>query len=167
MIAETLSTARLTLRKPLAGDVPAYTAYCMSDRAGFVGGPFTEAQAFEKYCAMAGHWALRGYGRYVMVHNGAPIGHVGPLGIDAGQPEMTWTLWDGAAEGKGLATEAATAVWDHLRAQDWPEMIIRILPDNAASIAIARRIGATQTDEAAPAWYEGALTFRLRREVPA
>ncbi|MEO0937847.1 MAG: GNAT family N-acetyltransferase [Pseudomonadota bacterium] len=167
MIAAQIITPRLTLRQPQAGDLPAYTAYCTSNRARFVGGPFDETKAFEKFCAMAGHWTMRGYGRYVMDLGGQPIGHVGPLGINDSLPEMTWTLWDAAAEGQGFATEAAMAVWDHLHTQGWPEMIIRILPDNTTSIAIARRIGAIQTDEAAPAWYEGALTFRLRSEVAA
>lgn len=168
MIARTLSTARLTLRAPHASDLPSYAAYCASDRARFVGGPYTPAQAFEKYCAMAGHWQLRGFGRYIMVNGGTPIGHVGPLAIDNSHPpEMTWTLWDATSEGQGYATEAATAVWAHLQSASWAEMIIRILPDNRSSVAIAQRLGAIQTDEPAPDWYAGALTFRLRAEVAA
>ena len=43
----------------------------------------------------------------------------------------------------------------------WPAMIIRIMPDNHGSRRIADRLGARLTDEAAPDWYEGALTYRL------
>lgn len=169
MIAEILHTERLTLRRPEPSDLPAYTAYCASERSHFVRGPFTAPQAFEKLATMAGHWILRGYGRYIMVRDGAPIGHVGPLHLgDTSAPEFTWTLWDGAYEGQGLATEAARAVKQHLLVENgWPEMVILIQPNNHASRAIADRIGAKITDAPAPEWYPGCLTYRLRAEVPA
>ena len=113
--ARTLTTDRLTLRQPEAADLPAYAAYCASDRARFVRGPFSAPQAFEKFAAMIGHWTLRGFGRYVMLREGRPIGHVGPLAIDDRDlPELTWALWDAAAEGHGYATEAARALSAHL-----------------------------------------------------
>lgn len=166
-VAAHITTERLHLRQPKASDLPAYTAYCASDRSHFVGGPYAAPQAFEKFAAIVGHWPLRGFGRYVMTLEGAPVGHVGPLALDGSHaPEMTWTLWDGAATGKGYATEAATAVRDHLLGdQGWPEMLIRILPDNTASLRIADRIGAQRTDDPAPAWYPGAATFRLTAEA--
>ena len=162
-MAPTLTTERLTLRQPQAGDLPAYQAYCASDRSRFVRGPFSAAEAFEKFAAIIGHWTLRGFGRYVMVRDNQPIGHVGPLAIDdTDPPEFTWTLWDGTAEGQGYATEGARAVKTHLLGDlGWPEMIIRIMPENRASCAIAERIGATRTDDPAPAWYPGSLTYRL------
>lgn len=168
MIAPTLTTERLTLRMPEAADLPAYRAYCASERARFVGGPFSSENAFEKLCAMSGHWAMRGFGRYVILCNGEAIGHVGPLQIsDDVAPEMTWTLWSDAAEGHGYATEAAKAVVRHLFDESgWQEMIIRIQPENTGSINIAERIGATRTDEPAPAWYPGAVTYRLYEKVP-
>ncbi|APX12662.1 GNAT family N-acetyltransferase [Tateyamaria omphalii] len=167
--ATTLTTDRLILRQPQASDLPAYTAYCASPRTHFVGGPFDTVKAFDKFAAIAGHWTLRGFGRYIMEQDGAPIGHVGPMQLDATKPaEFTWTLWDGAYEGRGLATEAACRVRDHLLGDlGWPEMIIHVMPDNTGSIAIAQRIGATLTDEPAPEWYDGALVYHLRAEVPA
>lgn len=161
--ATTLTTDRLTLRLPQAADLPTYTAFCASDRSRFVMGPFDAVQAFNKLCAMVGHWTLRGFGRYVMDLGGRGIGHVGPLAMDARDlPEFTWTLWDPAAEGQGLATEAALAVKAHLFDDlGWTEMIIRIQPENTASCRIAERIGAVLTDAEAPDWYPGALTYRL------
>ena len=169
MIRDTLHTQRLLLRRPEAGDLPAYTAYCASDRSRFVRGPFSAPEAFDKFASMIGHWTLRGFGRYVMVLNGAPIGHVGPLAMeDVDPPEFTWTLWDGKAEGQGFATEATLAVKDHLLSEaGWPEMIIRVMPDNSASCRIAERIGAVLTKDAAPEWYPGSLTYRLYAPVPA
>lgn len=167
--APTLKTARLTLRQPVAGDLPAYTAYCASERSRFVGGPFDAVKAFDKLAAMIGHWTLRGFGRYVIELEGRPIGHVGPLAMDDGHaPEMTWTLWDDAAEGQGYATEAARAVVDHLTGDlGWSAMIIRIQPDNTASRRLAERLGATLSDDPAPAWFPGAVTYWLREEVAA
>ncbi len=163
MIAATLTTERLTLRRPEAGDLMAYQTYCASSRTRFVRGPFTAAQAFEKFAAIIGHWTLRGFGRYIMEHAGEPIGHVGPSAVeDANLPEMTWSLWDGTYEGQGLASEAASAVWTHL-AQDcgWRTMLIHILPQNVGSLRIAERLGAQRTDLPAPDWYPNCLTFRL------
>ncbi len=168
-VAEHLETARLRLRKPQASNLAAYTAYCASDRSRFVGGPFTAAEAFDKFSSMIGHWMLRGFGRYVISLDGTPIGHVGPLSIDDSHPpEFTWTLWDGAFEGQGYATEAALRVRQHLLGdQGWPEMIIRILPDNTGSIRIAERLGATLTDDPAPDWYAGSVTYRVFAQVAA
>lgn len=168
-VAQHIDTARLSLRKPEAGDLPAYQAYCASDRSRFVKGPFSPEQAFEKLAAMIGHWELRGFGRYVIRHQDQSVGHVGPLALsDAEAPEMTWTLWRDDVEGKGFATEAARAVSDHLIGDcGWPQMIIRVLPENTGSVRIAERLGARRTDEAAPAWYPGAITFRLEGAAAA
>lgn len=168
-VAQTLQTQRLTLRKPLPDDLSAYAAYCASDRSRFVGGPYAAHQAFEKFASMIGHWDLRGFGRYVMTLDGKPIGHVGPLNIDETvSPELTWTLWDIAAEGHGYPTEAAQKVVDHLMNDcGWPSFIIRIQPDNHGSCRIAEKIGAQKTGEPAPAWYPGAITYRLMQRGAA
>ncbi|GGX44222.1 GNAT family acetyltransferase [Tateyamaria omphalii] len=165
--APTLRTDRLTLRQPQAGDLSVYATYCASDRTKFVGGPFDQAKAFDKLAAIAGHWTLRGFGRYIMERDGAPIGHVGPMQLDDTQPpELTWTLWDGAYEGQGFATEAANRVRNHVLGDlGWPQVVIHIMPDNSGSIGIAERIGAIRTDVQAPAWYEGAVVYQLAQEV--
>lgn len=113
---------------------------------------------------MAGHWNMRGFGRFVIVQKGTgqPIGHVGALQLDPGEmPEMTWTIWDGAYEGKGYAFEAAQAYL--LRAKmmlGTEDMLIRIEKDNRRSIQLANRIGAKRDDGAVgPAWMPDAVTF--------
>ena len=140
-----LQTERLVLALPSAEHLAVYTAYCASERSRFVGGPFDAAKAFEKLAAMAGHWTLRGYGRYVMTRRdgGAPIGHVGALHLETESlPEMTWTLWDPAAEGLGYAYEAAAAYARHAFGRlGFARMILRIDPDNARSCRLAERIG--------------------------
>lgn len=166
-VATTLNTDRLTLRLPKASDLPAYMAYCASARTHFVGGPFDRAKAFDKFAAITGHWTLRGFGRYIIERDGKTLGHVGPMQLDDQQPpEFTWTLWDGAYEGHGFATEGACRVRDHLLGDaGWPEMVIHILPDNIGSIGIANRIGAIPTNDPAPDWYDGALVYRLYPEA--
>ena len=164
-----LGTERLLLRQPQAADLPAYTAYCASARSHFVRGPFTEAQAFEKFATMIGHWTLRRFGRYVIEWQGQPIGHVGPLAITMDEPpELTWTLWDARFEGQGFATEAARRVRDHLLSERaWPALDVLVLPANTASLRIAEKLGATDTGKPAPDWYPGCRTLRLTAEVPA
>ncbi len=168
-VARNLTTSRLSLRVPDAEDLSVYTAYCASDRSAFVRGPFDAAQAFDKLAAMIGHWALRGFGRYTIVLDGKPIGHVGPMAIeDPDAPELTWTIWDPTAEGFGYATEAAIAVRDHLfDGAGWSSLVIRVQPENQASLKVADRLGAELSNEPAPAWYPGSLTYYLKAQVPA
>ncbi len=166
MVARSLTTARLTLRLPIASDLAAYTAFAVSARATSVGGPFDEAKAFDKLAAMIGHWELRGWGRYVIALDGRPIGHCGPLDTFGGTPEMTWTLWDDNALGQGLATEAVRAVIDHLLTDcDWPALKVCIDPRNANSHRMAARVGAVRSDEPGPVRWPEAQTYYLRKEA--
>lgn len=165
-IASVITTPRLRLRRPEPSDLPAYAAYYMGPRSHFVRGPYTKAQCFEKFATVLGHWQIRGFGRYTITLQDRPIGHVGPLMIEGDKaPELTWTLWDGAEEGNGYATEAAAAVRDHLLGEEgWSLLEILVQPDNAASLAVARKLGAVLTDLPAPDWYPGCLTFHLTAE---
>lgn len=163
MFPTRLTTPNLTLRQPGADDLPAYRSYCASDRARFVGGPFGAAQAFEKLAAMIGHWALRGFGRYVIDWKGAPIGHVGPMQLDAATlPELTWTLWDAQAEGRGLATEAARAAAGAAFAAGMDELRIHVAPDNLRSARLAERLGAIRLAVSAPAYVADHVVYALR-----
>lgn len=160
----TRETDRLLLVKPQAGHLAAYRHYCASDRSRFVGGPFDAVKAFEKLCSMAGHWTLRGFGRYVITlkTTGQPIGHVGALQIDdVGPPEMTWTLWHDGVEGQGYAYEAAQAYLEHAAdATGADHLLIRIEADNIRSQRLADRIGAQRDITAIPPdWMPNGLTY--------
>lgn len=141
-----LETERLILRAPRSEDFSPFAAYCASDRTRFVGGPKPAYAAFEKLCAMIGHWALRGFGRFVITRkdDDAVLGHVGPLQLDETRdPDMTWTLWDAAHEGRGYAHEATSAVMRWMPdATGLTTARVEIHPDNLASIRLARRLGA-------------------------
>jgi len=162
-----IETERLVLVRPQANHLPAYTAYCASDRSVFVGGPFDAVGAFEKFAIMAGHWTLRGNGRLVLIHraSGNPIGHVGALRLTLEEPpDLTWAIWDGTCEGQGYAYEAATAYLRHaLRDPGFDRMLIRIAEHNRRSHRLAERLGARRDPSApAPSWAPDMVTYDLR-----
>ncbi|MEL6608574.1 MAG: GNAT family N-acetyltransferase [Pseudomonadota bacterium] len=159
-------TERLTLRPFEMRDLDGYVAYYTSpDRTAGVGGPKPKYVVTERFLAMAGQWALRGYGRYaIALHDGgAAFGHVGIMHIeDDAEPEMTWTLWDAARTGKGYATEAAKPVMNAwLETHD--HVIAHIEQDNIASQRVATRLGMEDDPTLpAPAWMANALTYIAR-----
>jgi [ribosomal protein S5]-alanine N-acetyltransferase len=165
-----LQTERLTFRMPNASDLIPYTSYCLSDRSGFVGGPFDSVQAFEKLAAMVGHWELRGFGRLIFTDRstGRALGHVGALHLNEGEvPEFTWTIWSGDDEGKGYATEACRAYLDHARnGLGLSAMIARIVQDNLPSRRLAERIGGIQNMNALPPkWLANSVTYDFAIET--
>jgi ribosomal-protein-alanine N-acetyltransferase len=123
----------------------------------------------ERFCAMIGHWTLRGFGRLGICLDPAEpaIGHVGPLQLGDGAPELTWTLWSADHEGHGYATEAARCVLDHLFAQGWPGLVAHVAEANAASHAVARRLGGMPTGAPSPTWLEGSIQYRFSPEGSA
>jgi RimJ/RimL family protein N-acetyltransferase len=69
---------------------------------------------------------------------------------DWSEPELGWTLWSAAHEGKGYAHEAAVAARAHAYSVlGWTTAVSYIDPDNARSIALAERLGATLDPDAA------------------
>lgn len=142
----TLTTDRLILRAPKLADAPAHAAFYASERAGFVGGPLTAEQSWRTLALELGHWALRGFGRWILTRkdDDTAIGVIG-LWYPKGFPEheLGWDLFEGAT-GKGFATEAALAArtyaYDTL---GWTTVTSMINPANAASAAVATRLGAT------------------------
>lgn len=143
--AETLTTDRLVLRRPEVSDFEAFCAYNTGPRTLYIGGPENRRKSFNKLAAFAGHWLLRGYGRYTITEaaSGRPMGHVGAFQHDDSlPPELAWTLWDGADEGKGYAREAAAECVRHYREDlRWTDLVAYVHEDNDGSIAIARALG--------------------------
>lgn len=146
----TLMTERLRLRAPRLSDLEAYAEFGASERSRTVGGPFSEERAFSKLATLLGHWALRGFGRWIVTDRDAdaPLGIVGltyPLGWP--EPEVAWTVFSGA-EGKGVAYEAAAAARRYaFETLGFRSLISCVHPTNARSTALARRLGAVQNGE--------------------
>lgn len=162
-----LHTKRLTLRPFAARDVEAGTNYLTTQRSVYMGGPYSRHDAWEHCCHLIGHWAVRGFGLFVIClkDRDEAIGDVGPFRPE-GWPEneLGWGLWAKDHEGHGYVTEAALAArrfaFDVL---EWKTAVSYIDPDNARSIAVAKRLGCSLDPDAAlpdlPDW-DGTLVYR-------
>ncbi len=160
-----LETERLILRAPQATDWPAFRDYRLSARTAYTGGPKKPHQAAEQFASFFGHWVMRGFGRLIAQDRatGAAIGHFGPMQWeDAGEVELTWSLWTAEAEGRGLATEGAIAM------QDWASAalglrgaIAAVHRDNTASHAIARRLGGSVIEGRQPEWFDDGVVYQF------
>ena len=153
-----LETPRLILRPPVEADWPSYRDYRLSPRSTTSGE--SSAMAWTHFAAFFGHWSLRGFGRFIITlrESGRPVGHTGPHRPE-GHPEgeLTWTLWDAAIEGRGLAHEAALATRTHaFRDLGWKTAVSYIEPANLRSTRLAARLGAA-LDRDAPDPYGGAV----------
>lgn len=151
--APVLETERLTLRAPEPADYPVWEAFYGSPRARYIGGPGGVRAAWRGFCHVAGMWALRGYGSFILCEKGsnAALGMVGPWHpADWPERELGWTIWVPEAEGKGFAYEAALATrayaYDVL---GWDTAVSYINSENARSIALAERMGARRDPGAA------------------
>ena len=147
-----IETERLILRLPEARDAPACIAYQSSDRSRFTGGPKPADQAWRGFASVIGHWAIRGWGVFSVVVRGDDVacGVAGPW-MPHGwmEHEISWTLWDPRHEGKGVAHEAVLAARDWaFRTLGWSTAVSYIDPENARSIRLAERLGATRDDAA-------------------
>src|SRR5215472_10963077 len=151
-----IETKRLILRTWCEADIAPNTAmlsdpetarYITADRKAVT----DELNGWRNAAVMAGHWALHGFGMFVVEEkaSGAYVGRVGPWcpprwpGFEVG--------WGIAREfrGKGYATEAARAsilwVFENLAVD---RIVHCIDPENTASQAVAERLGATVEGQA-------------------
>lgn len=146
-----LRTERLELRRPVPDDFEAFAAFCASDRSKWVGGPAGRADAWEGFALDLGHWEMRGYGYFFAFEGQRAIGRIGLRRTeDRPETELAYSLFEGADEGRGLATEAAIAVRDHgWRDQNLSTLVSYVDPANTRSAALAKRLGATLDPDAA------------------
>lgn len=145
-----IETDRLILRAPRFTDLEAITAFGLSDRSRFVGGPMAEWQSWQALTGMIGHWIIRGYGWWMIedkasgqVAGRAGIGHH----IDWPEPELGWHLYEGH-EGRGIAYEAALAAREYAdRVMGLGPLISLVAHDNLRSRRLAERLGAAAESE--------------------
>lgn len=160
-----LETDRLILRAPQQGDYEPWADLATSDRAIHIGGPLTRPLAWRAMGHLTGHWVHRGFGMFIFCAkgDGTPLGMTGPWFPEGWpEPELGWSVWNAAAEGKGFAFEAATAARAYAYATlGWHTAVSYIHPDNARSIALATRLGAMRdTDVATPFGDDPCLVYR-------
>lgn len=142
-----LTTARLKMRPPVQADLDGWATFDADPVATrFFGGPKSRDASWEGMALATGMWTLRGCGLFSVFEaaTGRWVGRVGPWVPEApGRAEIGWAILP-AFWGRGYASEAATAAvswaFSHL---GWDEARHRIDPGNAASIAVAERIGSS------------------------
>lgn len=145
----TFRTERLHLRMFRSNDLDAYAAMCAdAEVMRYIGegGPVGRDVAWRHMALFLGAWTLRGHGMWAVERrsDGRLIGRVGFLDPE-GWPgcELGWLLAR-EAWGQGYAREAASAALACGREElGLVEVISLIRPDNAASIGLATRLGAT------------------------
>jgi RimJ/RimL family protein N-acetyltransferase len=166
-----IKTDRLILREHTLQDFEALYAMWTEPAVyrHITGRPSTREEAQSKLLRYSGHWALLGYG-YWVVEEWATGNFVGEMSfaddhrdIDPpldGRPELGWVLKT-SAHGKGYATEAlrAIAAWGdaHFAGKETAAMIA---PKNTASIRVAEKIGFVRKLETT---YKGAPTLVFYR----
>jgi aminoglycoside 6'-N-acetyltransferase len=165
---EALRTARLTLRRFRAEDAAALAAYRSDpDVARFQGweSPFLEEQAAAFIAELAGtHPDTAGEWFQLAVTEtatGELVGDVG-MGPDGDDPRLArigFTVAP-ARQGRGLATEAVTAVLDHLfRVRGKHRVAADCDVRNTASVALLERVGMRrEAHHLASSWWKGEWT---------
>lgn len=141
----TLETERLILRPTADEDFDGWAAFMADEVATrHIGGPQERSVAWRSMRAMAGAWALDGFAMFSVVEKatGRWVGRLGPW-MPEGWPgtEVGWGIVR-EAWGRGYATEGAAAAMDWaFDGLGWTDIIHTIDPENAASIAVARKLG--------------------------
>jgi RimJ/RimL family protein N-acetyltransferase len=152
-----LETSRLVLRGHTPGDFASFAAE-RADPAVMrfmgKGDTLTEEESFTRLLAIAGHWALLGYGTWA-VEEKASKRRIGAIGFAdkkrpaehpaSGAPEMGWSL-AARAHGKGYATEAVGAAldWGRVFFGAGARTVCVISTDNEASVRVAGKCGFRQ-----------------------
>jgi RimJ/RimL family protein N-acetyltransferase len=173
MTTPTLTTARLTMRAHQLADF-ADSAAMWGDPivTRHIGGrPFSPEEVWTRLLRHAGHWALLGFGYWVVLEtqSGKFVGEVGFADLHRalepaihGLPELGWVLapW---AHGRGLATEAVQAAlaWG-AGALLAGRTVCIIDPDNRASLRVADKTGFRRVTETT---YHGHPTVLLERPL--
>lgn len=174
-----LFTERLILRPPEAQDFEPWAEFHADEvTMRFLGGVQSRSVAWRSLCGMTGAWAIRGFSMFSVIDraSGVWMGRIGPWQPE-GWPgtEIGWGVARAFA-GKGYAQEAAIAAMDFaVDMLGWDDIIHTIDPENAASIALARRLGSANRGpsrlpppfEASPvdAWGQSADEWRTRRRA--
>ena len=143
--APTITTDRLVLRHHVMADFEPLYALLESDRAQFLGEPYTRKQSWQWIASEVGSWSIKGFGSWG-VELRETEDFVGQIGIN--QPhnfpelEIGW-IFLAQAEGNGYASQGSTAILDWARRTLKPATLVSYIdPQNLRSIALAKRLGA-------------------------
>ena len=138
----TLTTERLALRRPAAGDLAGYIAV------------LGEEDAEREHRDALAHWRAHGFGPWLVETRGngpeavgvLEIHYAGPgvTGIEPHEVEVGWTVAEGR-RGNGFAVEAGRAAladaFERARPNHHGWIVAYIRPENVASQHVAERVG--------------------------
>lgn len=156
----TVTTGRLILRAPRVTDFEAYAGIACLMRGKPLGGPMTREDAWLEFAQMTSPSLFQGHGLWTIGHRGEIAGFV-VLGFEPGdaEPELGFVLTK-AAEGQGIAFEAAQAALSHaFETLGWSTLVSYIDPVNTRSAALAAHLGALPDGT-----LNGAQVWRYTRE---
>lgn len=142
-----IETDRLILRPPQRKDIEPWAAMMADEEvARYIGGVQARSIVWRGLMCMAGAWELEGFAMFSVIEkaSGRWLGRLGPW-MPEGWPgtEVGWSIVRDAW-GTGYATEGAIAATDWAFDKlGWTEVIHTINPANAASKAVAQRLGST------------------------
>jgi RimJ/RimL family protein N-acetyltransferase len=169
--APSLETERLWLRGHCIDDFEQSAAMWADPRVTqhILERPLTKEESWSRLLRYVGHWALVGFGYWVIVEkqNGGFVGEAGFADYKReiqpslqGVPEIGWVLASGS-HNKGFATEAVKAItaWGDSRFKTPTRCIIS--PNNTASFHVAAKCGYR---EIVRTTYHGHATVMLERE---
>jgi RimJ/RimL family protein N-acetyltransferase len=167
-VTAVVQTERLVLRDWRDDDLDLVAEITGDEEsARYIGGVLARDDAWRRLAYMIGHKALRGYSMLAVEEkaSGACVGWCGPY-FPLGWPEreIAWSL-SPRARGRGYATEAGLGALRYAyRELGWPTAISFIALENSASVAVARRLGATLEGARI---YRGYETGIFRHRPPA
>ena len=139
-----LETDRLILRAPEIGDFERYADMFADESMRIIGGPLSRHDAWRRFLQMPGAWMLQGFAMFSVVEkaSGRWMGQAGPWHPEGWIGAEVGYAFHPDARGKGYCTEACAAAIDWaFDTLGWDEVIHCISPENAASQAVAQRLG--------------------------
>jgi ribosomal-protein-alanine N-acetyltransferase len=144
-----VTTARLTGRRPEAGDVATYARIFTDARVDEAAWPEhlrTADRAHALLDDLLRHWKRWGFGPWTVLLDGTPIGYAGLLHADVGgrpEVELLWFLdadhW-GDGYGTEMAQEAVRVAFDVL---ELDAVVAQTVDVNRASRAVMEKLGMT------------------------
>lgn len=160
-----IRTRRLTLCQWQPAHFPRFAEHVAdAETMRFLGGALSLSSATRVFSSLAGQWQLRGYGFYVVEHEGRFVGSIGLYHpYNWPEPEIAYNL-TADARGQGFAAEAVSAVRDVAGAQGRRHLVSFIDPDNHASQRVARSVGAEYVGDTD---FNGTTDMVWRHTLPA
>ncbi|MCT4611117.1 MAG: GNAT family N-acetyltransferase [Pelagimonas sp.] len=160
-----LDTRRLQLRGPRIYDFGAFADIMTTDRALFMGGPFSRKHAWAEFTNYTACWMLHGHGLWTIDAQTTPTAGFVTLGYEYDDPEAELGIFlTEAAQGFGYAEEALLAARDHaFDALGWDSVVSYVDAENDRAVRLMRLLGA-RLDQTATDDLDDEITLVFRHE---